>query len=67
VPQRFGRDDHDVTDKNRFKVPMQELERVHVPAEEQVEEHDVTPPVPDIKDEDERIRDGVLRYGAPGV
>jgi hypothetical protein len=61
------RDDHGVSDKNRFKVSLQELESVHVPAEAQVEEHDVTPPVPDIKDEDERTREATLRVGAPGI
>ena len=53
--------------KNRFKVSLQELESVHVPAEDQVEEHDVTPPVPDIKTEAERLREATLRVGAPGI
>ena len=56
-----------MSDKNRFKVSLQELESVHVPAEAQVEEHDVTPPVPDIKGEDERTREATLRVGAPGI
>jgi hypothetical protein len=67
VPRGVRRDDHSVSDKNRFKVSLQELESVHVPAEAQVEEHDVTPPVPDIKGEDERTREAILRVGAPGI
>jgi hypothetical protein len=61
-------DDHQgVTDKNRFKVSLQELESVHVAAEDLVEEHDVAPPIPDIKAEDERLRESTLRVGAPGI
>ena len=50
-----------------YKVSMQELESVHVPAEDQVEEHDVTPPVPDAKSAEERTRETVLRTGVPGL
>ena len=56
-----------MTDKSRFKVSLEELERVHVPAEAQVEEHDVALPIPDIKSEDERLREATLRVGAPGL
>jgi hypothetical protein len=50
-----------MTEKNRFKVTMAELEKVHVPVEDLVEEHDITPPVPDIKAEDEVRRESMLR------
>jgi hypothetical protein len=53
--------------KNRFKVSLQELDSVHVPVQDLVEEHDVTPPNPDIKGEDERLREATLRVGAPGI
>ena len=53
--------------ENRFKVLMADLEKVHVPLADLVEEHDVTPPVPDIKGEDERLREATLRVGAPGI
>ena len=33
----------------------------HIPLEDQVEEQDVTPPVPDLLAEDDRIRQQVLR------
>jgi hypothetical protein len=46
---------------------MQQLESVHVPAEDQVEEHDVTPPVPDIKAKADREREAFLRVGVPGI
>ena len=53
--------------ENRFKVSMAALEQVHVPLADLVEEHDVTPPNPDIKAEDERLREATLRVGAPGI
>jgi len=53
--------------ENRFKVLMADLERVHVRLEDLVEEHEVTPPNPDIKGEDERLRESTLRVGAPGI
>jgi hypothetical protein len=56
-----------MTDTNRFRVSMADLEKVHVPTEDLVEEHDVAPPVPDIKPEDERLREATLRVGAPGI
>jgi hypothetical protein len=52
---------------NRFRVTMADLEKVHVPAEALVEEHDVDPPHPDIKAEEERLREATLRVGAPGI
>jgi hypothetical protein len=56
-----------VVNENRFKVSMADLEKVHVPAEDLVEEHDVDPPIPDIKAEDERLRESTLRVGAAGI
>ena len=53
--------------ENRFKVTMADLEKVHVPVEDLVEEHDVAPPIPDIKGEGERLREATLRVGAPGI
>jgi len=53
--------------ESKYKVTLQELEAVHIPVEDQVEEHDVTPPVPDAKGEDERLREATLRVGAPGI
>ena len=50
-----------------YHVPLSDLDKVHVAVEDQVEEHDVTPPVPDAKSDDERSRETVLRYGAAGV
>ena len=52
--------------KSRYSVPLSEIEEVHVPLEEQVEEHDVTPPVPDLKHEGDRDREIVLRTGVGG-
>jgi hypothetical protein len=56
-----------MADTSRFKVSMDELEKVHVPTEDLVEEHDVTPPVPALKSDDERVREQVLRTGVPGL
>ena len=53
--------------ENRFKVAMAELEKVHVAAADLVEEHEVLPPIPDIKPEDERRREEFLRVAAPGI
>lgn len=53
--------------KSRFTVSLEELESVHVPVEEQVEERDVTPPVPEMKSEEERDRETILRVGVPGI
>ena len=53
--------------ENRFKVSMADLEKVHVPAEDLVEEHDVAPPIPDIKAEGERLRESTLRVAGPGI
>jgi hypothetical protein len=50
-----------------YKVSMQELESVHVAAEDLIEEHDVTPPVPDAKSKGERERESLLRVGVPGI
>jgi hypothetical protein len=50
-----------------YHVPLSDLDKVHVPVEDLVEEHDVTPPVPDAKSDDERTRETVLRYGAAGL
>jgi hypothetical protein len=52
-----------MTADSPYKVSLQELESVHVPAEDLVEEHDVTPPVPDAKGEDQREREIMLRTG----
>lgn len=38
-----------MTDPSPYQVPMSELLAVKVPAEEQVEEQDPTPPNPDAK------------------
>ena len=56
-----------MAEANRFKVTLADLDKVHVPVEDLVEEHDVTPPNPDIKAEDERLRESTLRVGAPGI
>ena len=51
---------------SRYAVPLAEIERVHVPRDEQVEEHEVTPPVPDLKHEGDRDRETVARTGLGG-
>lgn len=51
-----------MSERSKYEVPVTELDRVHVAAEDQVEEHDTTPPVPDAKSDDERSRETVLRY-----
>lgn len=51
---------------NPFQVPMELLDAVHVPSEEQVEAVDVDPPVPDITSEQERQRLQVVRSGGGG-
>jgi hypothetical protein len=56
-----------MTGDSPYKVSMRELESVHVAPEDQVEEHDVTPPVPDAKSAEERTREAILRVGAPGL
>ncbi|HUR15529.1 MAG TPA: hypothetical protein VM097_13720 [Mycobacteriales bacterium] len=56
-----------MAESSKYKVPVTELDKVHVPAEDLVEEHDVTPPVPDAKGDDERARELILRIGAPGI
>ena len=53
-----------MAEKSRFKVTLDELEAVHIPAEDLVEEHDATPPVPDAKGPDERDRESFLRNAA---
>jgi hypothetical protein len=50
-----------------YKVSMRELEAVHVAAEDLVEEHDVSAPVPDAKSDEERSRETMLRVGVPGL
>ena len=50
-----------------YRIPLQQLDAVHVPAEEMVEELDVTPPVPDIKGMSERDRELLLRLGTGGA
>lgn len=52
---------------NRFAVPLSELDAVHVAVEDQVEETDLTPPVPDLAEEHERQRLGLLRNGGAGI
>jgi hypothetical protein len=53
---------------NRFRVPLEDLERsAHVPVEDQVEEQDVTPPTPDAVSQEERRRQQILRTGVPGL
>ena len=56
-----------MTEASKYQVPLSELDKVYVPADELVEEHDVTPPVPDAKSDEERVREATLRYGAPGI
>jgi hypothetical protein len=56
-----------MAERSKYKVPVSELDKVHVPVEELVEEHDVAPPIPDAKSEDERTRDTMLRIGVPGL
>lgn len=52
-----------MAEKSRYQVSLKELEAVHVPAEEQIEGLDPTPPNPDVKPEDERRREQVIRGG----
>ena len=56
----------EVSAANRFAVPLQVLDAVHVPLEDQVTEIDADPPVPDITDEQERERLQLLRVGGGG-
>lgn len=49
---------------SRFRVPLSALDEVHVAAEEQVAEHDTTPPVPDLKAEGDRDREQLMRIAA---
>ena len=64
---RRGAHAEDMAKDSPYKVSMQELEAVHVAPEDQVEEHDVTPPVPDAKSKGERERESLLRVGVPGL
>jgi hypothetical protein len=50
--------------ESRFRVPLSELDAVHVPLDEQVIEEDTTPPVPDLKDSEDRDRETVFRNAA---
>ena len=50
--------------KSRYSVPLSAIEEVHVPLEEQVEEHEVTPPVPDLTHEGDRDREALMRVAA---
>jgi hypothetical protein len=56
-----------MTGDSPYKVTLDQLESVHVPAEDQVEEHDAAPPVPDAKGPDERDREMLLRVGGLGL
>jgi hypothetical protein len=51
---------------SRCSVPLSEIDEVRVPVEGQVEEHDATPPVPDLEHEGDRDRETVMRTGAGG-
>lgn len=47
---------------SKYDVSIEALEKsAHVPIEDQVEVQDVSPPVPDLLAEDDRIRQQVLR------
>lgn len=50
-----------------YKVPLADLEAVHVAVEDMVEEHDSDPPVPDAKSEGDRTREALLRVGGAGL
>lgn len=50
---------------SRYHVPLSELDGVHVEVEDQVAEHDTTPPVPDLKAEGDRDREQLMRIAAP--
>ncbi len=47
---------------SKYDVSLDALERsAHIPLKDQIELQDVSPPVPDLLDEDDRIRQQVLR------
>lgn len=50
--------------ESRFRVPLSDLDEVHVAVEDQVAEHDTTSPVPDLKAEGDRDREHLLRVAA---
>lgn len=50
--------------ESRYRVPLSDLDEVHVAAEDQVTEHDTTPRVPDLKAEGDRDREHLLRVAA---
>ena len=49
-----------------YKVPLDTLEAVKVPHEDQVEGQDPTPPNPPVKSDAERYREQVIKGGAAG-
>ena len=51
--------------KSTFRVPLSELDAVHVPAEERVEGQQPTPPAQPLSSEDERERANLRSAGGP--
>ena len=50
---------------SRFKVPLAEVDKVHVPLEEQVEEQQPTPIPPPLSAEAEREKANLRSAGGP--
>jgi hypothetical protein len=48
-----------------YRVPMADLDAVHVPVGEQVEEQEPTPPAPPLSEEAERERANLRSAGGP--
>ena len=50
---------------SRFKVPLAEVDKVHVPLDEQVEEQEAVPPPPLLSEAAEREKANTRAAGGP--